>query len=295
MQTPVADEPRRSSGQLLVVVLLVVGLISLGTFAVVTAMWAVPTVKHLASVLADSDDPVAQCRAAWWLGEHEDRDGVGECVDGLRDPSASVRLVSAWALGEIKDHAAIDPLIDALANDDDVLVREMAALALGEIEDASAVGALVDAFERDERLRVAIVWALGEIENRGSARAGEARAVAFEEMGKRPWRNEQVWAGHIVKRRATSRSVQLVIEDLHERDADERREAAFELGFLGVHERYDSKDDTIDAVDALIVALRDPVPEVRAAACWSLDEINPSRWGIVPGVGKKGRGNWRFD
>jgi HEAT repeat protein len=276
---------------MVVVVLLVVGMISLGTFAVVAGMWAVPTLKHLASIMKDSEDPSARCRAAWWLGEHEDRGGVGQCVDGLEDESASVRLVSAWALGEIKDEDAIEPLIDALENDEDVLVREMAALALGEIEDAAAVAVLVRTFEREEDLREAIIWALGEIENRGSRRAGEARVAAFEEMGKRPWRNEQVWAGHLGKRRPKSEHLREILDDLKSRDAEDRRDAALDLGYLGVNKDYDSKDETMDAVDALIVALRDPVPEVRAAACWSLDEINPSRWRGH----KKSRGNWRLD
>jgi HEAT repeat protein len=275
--------------------MLFVGVLSLGTIAVVAAMWAVPTVRHLAEELRGSDDPVVRCRAAWWLGEHEDRDGVVECVAGLRDESAHVRLVSAWALGEIKDPSAIAPLIEVLESDDDVLVREMAALALGEIEDPSAVDALFDAFERDSDLRGAIVWALGEIENRGSRRAEDARVAAFEDWGKRSWPNEEVWTGRLDKRHPKNENVKVILRDLESRSADTRRDAALSLGYLGIHRGYDSREEIVEAVDALIVALRDSVPEVRAAAVWSLDEINPSRWWkyrLQNSIKRRGRGDY---
>ena len=40
---------------------------------------------------------------------------------------------------------------------------------------------------------------------------------------------------------------------------------------------YGSLEESLDAVDGLLEALLDEEPEVRAAAVWSLDEINPSR------------------
>jgi HEAT repeat protein len=257
--------------------MLLVGTLSLGAVAIVAAKWAVPAVKLLAGELRHSDDPVVRSRAAWWLGEHEDRDGVDLCIDGLRDRSADVRLVSAWALGEIKDRSAIEPLIKVLEDDPDVLVREMAALALGEIEDPSAVEPLATAFERDRELRGAVLWALGEIENSGSRKAAGARTAAFEELGKWPWRNEEVWTGELDKRHPNTRNVGAILKKLQGDYADTRRDAALDLGYLGVRGHYDSESEVERVVDALIETLRDPVPEVRAAAVWSLDEINPSR------------------
>jgi len=262
---------------LVTAVLLFFAVVSIGAIAVVAGKLKSPEAKQLADELRDSDDPTDRCRAAWWLGEHEGRDGVVWCVDGLRDKDANVRLVSAWALGEIKDRGTIAPLIEVLEEDDDALVREMAALALGEIEDPSAVDALMDAFNRDERLRLAVVWALGEIAGSDSRRAARAREECFESLGRRAWRNEQVWAGELDRHLPPSRDVKDLLDWLQSDDAESRREAALGLGYLGIGHRFESGSEVERAVDALIEALRDQVPEVRAAAVWSLDEINPSR------------------
>ena len=66
----------------------------------------------------------------------------------------------------------------------------MAAIALGEIEDPEAIDPLVEVFEREEGIRAAVIWALGEIANRGSRKARRARNAAFDEWGRAPWRND---------------------------------------------------------------------------------------------------------
>jgi HEAT repeat protein len=261
---------------LVVTVLMIFAAVSIFAFAVVAGKWKSPEVKQLADELRNGDDPADRCRAAWRLGEGESRGGAVWCVDGLRDKDATVRLVSAWALGEIKDRGTIAPLTEALT-DDDALVREMAALALGEIEDPSAVDPLVDAFEADEKLRLAVVWALGEIASAGSSKAARAREDCFESLGRRAWRNEQVWAGELDRHPPRTGDVNDLLDRLRSDDAESRREAALGLGYMGGGHRYESESEVERVVDALIQSLRDPVPEVRAAATWSLDEINPSR------------------
>ena len=273
------NSPRRLRPDVVLIVAVLTACAALSFGAIVVGaghLWS-SDVKQLAEDLRSSDDPVVRRRAAWALGEHEGRDGVIACVDGLRDRQADVRLVSAWALGEIKDKGTVAPLIEVLRDDDDVLVREMAALALGEIEDPSAVDALMDAFERDQELRLAVVWALGEIERAGSRKAKKARQDAIAAMGRRPWKNQQVWTGRLDKRHSHSEDVGAILRRLRSDDAGTRREAALDLGYLGIRHRYESPADIDRVVDALIETLRDPVPEVRAAAVWSLDEINPSR------------------
>jgi beta-lactamase regulating signal transducer with metallopeptidase domain len=249
----------------------------LGTFDVTASKWQIPNVEQLVAELRHGDDPIVRRRAAWWLGEHEAQDGVVPLIDGLRDESADVRIAAAWALGEIKDDEAIEPLIETLEQDDNALVREMAALALGEIEDPSAVDPLVDAFESDDDMRLAVVWALGEIENSGSRKAERARDDAFDALGRRPRDNDQVWAGDLEYYRPRSKNVPALIGRLGSDDYETRRDAALNLGFLGIRHQYESTGEVELAVDALLETLRDPVPEVRAAAVWSLDEINPSR------------------
>jgi HEAT repeat protein len=71
--------------------------------------------------------------------------------------------------------------------------------------------------------------------------------------------------------------VDRLLEQLRSGTAEKRRDAALNLGLLGMSDRFDSLADVERAVGGLLEALRDPAPEVRARAVWSLDEINPSR------------------
>jgi HEAT repeat protein len=67
------------------------------------------------------------------LAQTRDKRAVGKIIDLLRnDESIEVRWISAIALGEIGDKAAIPPLIQAL-QDPDKYVRYGAALALDEV------------------------------------------------------------------------------------------------------------------------------------------------------------------
>jgi HEAT repeat protein len=205
---------------------------------------------------------------------------VEPLIQALDDPSADVRLVAAWALGEIKDPASIDPLIEAL-DDEDLYVREMVVLALGEIEDRSAAGALEQVFDDSPDLRAPAVWALGEIY--------EVTAEEITQQLDPRWTpsdtvSRDLWAGELnLRRRLSPRGddIKETIELLLNGNAGERRNAAHALGTMGQDDAYETLSSTITAVDALLVALRDPEPAVRAMATWALDEINPSRSGDV--------------
>jgi HEAT repeat protein len=232
---------------------------------------AIPTTAELIEQLRHNEDPFVRQRAAWWLGEHEAAAAVQPLIDSLDDPSPAVRLVAGWALGEIKDRQAIPGLIETL-DDDDPLVREMAALALGEIESPSAVSALVRACESDEELRAAVIWALGEIDGR---EAELARREAFSSWGRSPFANDEVWTGELDRNsRGSERHLPTLLVQLDSDAAALRRRAALTIGILS----RQGELQTIAPVDPLLQALRDPDPQVRAAAVWSLDEINPSRW-----------------
>ena len=244
----------------------------------------IPSTKELIRDLRDAGDPIVRRQAAWWLGEHEDDRAVRPLIEhGLSDGSADVRLASAWALGEIKDDAAIYPLIDILEGDPDPLVREMAALALGEIENPLAVDALIEALDREEGLAGPVIWAFGEI---GNERAERARRAAISSSGWRSRENDEVWAGELRSRIRASfvrkfdkpdckEKLTASLSGLASENPDERVEAAFDIGALGIS----GCRETAVAVKPLLETLRDPQPEVRAMAVWALDEINPSRWG----------------
>ena len=76
-----------------------------------------------------------------------------------------LRALAAWALGEIEDAQAVEPLVGAL-KDSDEDVRATAAWALGEIGSPRARDGLTAA-ERDEvgSVRRAATWALRQIDD----------------------------------------------------------------------------------------------------------------------------------
>ena len=236
----------------------------------------IPVTRMLTGDLRDAPSLSARCRAAWWLGEHEDWDAVDPLIAALDDPSPEVRLVAAWALGEIKDEVSIDALVESL-DDSDLYVREMAILALGEIEHPSAIRPLNETYKRDKEMGGAIAWALGEI---GTSRARSLQRKILEDLGKTSLQTNQVWTGELEDRRdlkLVSPDLDDLIDQVHDDDAKIRRLAALKIGIIGIRQEFESLGEVEDAVDALISALRDPDPRVRAVAVWSLDEVNPSR------------------
>jgi len=72
--------------------------------------------------------------AAYRLGKIGGKQAVDPLIDALDDENAKVRYIAAGALGNILDTKAIDPLIQLLA-DDEELVREAAAGSLGKTYD----------------------------------------------------------------------------------------------------------------------------------------------------------------
>jgi beta-lactamase regulating signal transducer with metallopeptidase domain len=269
--------PMRTRGVLLTICVALLAVAPLATCEMWEQQWNVPTTKEAIADLLGDDDPRIRQRAAWWLGEHEDRAAVSPLLRVLGDESPGVCVVAAWALGEIKDETSIEALVQSLGHDDP-LVREMVVLALGEIEHPTAVNPLVEMFEQDSRTREAVIWALGEIARRGDPKAEEARATAFAMWNRDPWRNGEVWAGKLDPGASEfSQDVSGILGQLRGGTPEERRRAAWNLGFLGILDSWESAREVRRAVDGLIAALGDPAPEVRAMAAWSLDEINPSR------------------
>ena len=86
-----------------------------------------------------------------------------------------------------------------------------------------------------------------------------------------------MWTDTLKRKWPRSKDVENLVEDLTKQDEEVRCEAALALGRVGIEQDFESMDEVKTAVRALITALEDPVPEVRAMAIWSLDEINPSR------------------
>jgi HEAT repeat protein len=119
----------------------------------------------LSDALRGDDAVAVRVRAAWALGEIENKVSTDVLTRALSDRSPDVRRTAAWALGQIEDKQAVQPLSAAL-NDESAEVRRTAVWALGEIQDASAVSLLASITkDRDAGVREAAAWALGEIQS----------------------------------------------------------------------------------------------------------------------------------
>jgi HEAT repeat protein len=109
------------------------------------------------------------------LKSEENVDGLIDALNYKKDHN--LRISAAWALGEIGDSDAVEPLIDAL--DDRKRVREVVAKALGEIGDPEAVDALVEQLEdKNWEVRSTVAKSLGKI---GDDRAVEALTDALKD------------------------------------------------------------------------------------------------------------------
>lgn len=76
---------------------------------------------------------------------------VGPLLDVLKSGDEETRRAAAFALGEIRDKRALEPLILLLQTDDSYTVRTTAATALGQLKDSKAIWVLVGTLQmRDE-------------------------------------------------------------------------------------------------------------------------------------------------
>lgn len=111
------------------------------------------------------DDRRYRITAARGLLERQGLQSLVVFIDLLRENYRGVRSVAAWALGELGHPAAVEPLRDALG-DDDSWTRRYAALSLGKLqarEARPALEALAD--DPDRSVRLVARWALRRLED----------------------------------------------------------------------------------------------------------------------------------
>ena len=162
------DRNRRGASRATRIALAAALVLALIPVAVVTATATVtPTLASNDAVRHGHSDVAEFKRQLESRGmSHADFDSM---VKGLTDPSASIRGASAWRLGELGDVRAVEPLITATRDSDD-LVREWAVRALGELERTRAVPALIDRLDdANGDVREWAARSLGEI--------GDPRAI----------------------------------------------------------------------------------------------------------------------
>jgi HEAT repeat protein len=102
--------------------------------------------------------------AAYALGEIKDPRAVEPLIQALGDPSGWVCEAAAYALGEIKDPRAVEPLIAAL-KDWDYYVPKAAREALVKIGKPAVEPLIMALKDEDEDVRYAAAYALGEIKD----------------------------------------------------------------------------------------------------------------------------------
>jgi HEAT repeat protein len=124
-------------------------------------------VKGLIRALKYPKSPLVRKSAATALGDLGDERAVEPLIEALQDEDNFVRKMAATACGKLHDRKAVEPLIEALA-DEDPFVRERAAQALGKIGDSRAVDPLNHLIEilDCERFKATAREALEEIGRR---------------------------------------------------------------------------------------------------------------------------------
>ena len=160
-----------------------------------------------------------QWRAAEALGEMGP-DGMDHLLGGLTSRNKHIRLGVMEALGEIKAHEAVQPLIQAL-HDPDNEVRWEAALALGEIGDERAIPPLVERLKDHDRfVRYGAAVALDKFRWQPDTET----LHAYVHLGKQEWK-EMVAIGEA--------AIEPLGVALTDHDSEIREKAVRALGAIG--------------------------------------------------------------
>jgi HEAT repeat protein len=132
----------------------------------------------------------------------------------LQDRDEFVRREAAYALGETRSRAAVQPLINSLAKDKQESVRGSAAVALGQIGDEAAVVPLTQTFARLNKVSSGFLRRKKQIPENEFTRRAAALSL-----------------GQIGSRAAVSALIKILSDERGEPDV--RREAARALGLIG--------------------------------------------------------------
>jgi HEAT repeat protein len=190
-------------------------------------------------------------------------------VEALCDKSRAVQRVAVEALGSLGDESVVKPLIASLiANSQLVSVQRAIQAALLEIGNA-AVEPLIEALSDDNDVaRTVVAEVLGEL---GDARAEDPLIEILSQVSvgvTNPRNNLLRTVASALGNIGDPRAVKPLIDALKQlRDVGIRIAAASALGKIG---------DPL-AVDPLLQALDDAAPDVRTAAMYALGEIGDTR------------------
>jgi HEAT repeat protein len=182
-----------------------------------------------------------------------DERAVEPLINALHNDDPEVQMNAAWAIRTSRDERAVEPLISAL-HDINQGVRWYAALALGSVGDERAVEPLIGALHADDPyVRCRAISSLGSI---GDERAVESLIDALHNND-----SEVQVRVEIVRALGSiggEKVVELLADALCDNEPKVRWEATCALG--GIEKER--------AVELLIDALHDADPKVRWYALW---------------------------
>ncbi len=182
-----------------------------------------------------------------------------------RHESGAAKSIVAFALGEIGDAQAVEPLLAAF-KDREWSVRMSAAEALIKIGDKRAIEPMVVALEESSgRNLAAAAYVLGEI---GDARAVEPLIEALKDSSGRA----RAAAASALGKLGDKRAVQPLMAVLPDSDGEVRKVAQEALDALDPDRAYFK-----DAVPILVAALKDSKSDVQQAAALALGKIGDKR------------------
>ncbi len=152
-----------------------------------TAAWALGNgdeggTAALGEALRKDGDPEVRARAAWALGQRR-LDDLSPLLAAASDKQPEVREVAIWGVGSQRVAKAPEAVVAAL-RDGDGRVRLVAAWALGQIGDRASIAPLKAAFkdEKDDEVRRALFHALYLIGERSTEVADWAFASKDPEL-----------------------------------------------------------------------------------------------------------------
>jgi HEAT repeat protein len=231
--------------------------------AAVRALGSAKADESAQALRAYTHDPVPEVRyaAVDGLVRQQSRQATAAIIEVLGDHDPNVAQRAAWALGELRDEAAITPLLEELQSRGPVAVRRTSALALSRIGDPRVAFALnrsaLDPRE-DISVRAASIQALGML---GNAEAG----TTFRQILRENQSILQTLAAFYSCQLRIENNAAIVAELLPTADAEQKRSLISAMGFWP--ERF-AEPLTSVAIDSAEDG------EIRALALAGLHELS---------------------
>ncbi|MEQ8170315.1 MAG: HEAT repeat domain-containing protein [Candidatus Eremiobacterota bacterium] len=226
-------------------------------------------VEPLTSLLYNADEHELQM-AIWILGELKAIKALPEIINILAHDLPDIRQNAAYAIGNIGDRNAIEPLIGCIIKDNNKEVRIYAAEALKKIENTKNIEKILKvAKSDDELLRENIVKAVypgGTLQRSGSDYREEEILPEKESLNDRnpDMRKDAIL---VMAEKYKARAIPSIIPKL--RDPDETVRDTTIKAIVEINDPV--------AVDNLIECLRDHSPLVQQRAAWALGEFKDKK------------------